>query len=610
MAKSSTFFTAAMLLSVSLVAASPASAAVTVSLSFPASTVPLGETINITAHASDSSNPNATFLYQFSVSLNGGATFNIQRDFYGFNYFNWTPSYQEGTRQVRVAVQEIGSPTSTASAVEPITVTSRVTGSSPVVNTTNNSLVALYSAPPCPSGNQVSVRFQAPGDTTWQMAPFEPYCDGVHSVNLYVGGMRANTTYTVQQIVLNGASQTLGPQLHFTTGSVPSSLNTSNPTTITPAPSSDTTYPFELRLGFGNGSYATDLQERVVWYFPPSQQSSYLVRAVPGGTFIGIQDENQAGDAKMLKEYDMAGNPIKETNWVILNQEINAYRAAHHLTPANVQLDFISHEGHRLSDGTTLMMVSEERVANQGNGPVDVLGDIILALDPNFQVKWAWDSFDWLNINRKALMNNTCTPGQGGCPAILFNKQPNGQTYTIANDWTHANSIAQDPSDGNVIISLRHQAWVIKVNYANATGDGHIIWTLGNQGSFTLANGLPSSEWFNFQHDAEFWPNGVLALFDNNNLQTGGTTSRGQVWSLDQTHLVATLVGNFDLGVQSFALGSAQWLPDGSYWFGAGFVNASAGESTEFTPSGTTVFKDQQGAIFYRTFRIPTMYDQ
>jgi len=586
-------------------AATPASAAVSVSLNAPASTVPVGETLTFTASASDSSHAGATFLYQFNVRATGTSSFSIIKDFYNRNTFSWTPSDHEGSYDVEVVAQS--SAGGSASALETVSVTSRVTGSSPVVNTTpSNTLVALCSAPPCSSPKQVRVRFQVQGATTWQLTPAKT-CDGL-SLNFYIAGMRAATTYVLQQDTLNGPFDTPGPSLTFRTGAVPGSFDTYGPFVIKPAQApTSTSYPIELRCS--SAPYATDLQENVIWYLPLDFGSGYMVRPVPGGTFLGIMDD-LPGDARFFREIDLSGHIIKETNWTILNQEVNAYRASHHLSPSTVTLDYISHEGHRMSNGDTLMMVSEERVANQGQGNVDVLGDIILVLDSNFQVVWAWDAFDWLDITRKALQNNTCTPGQAGCPAFLFNKQPNGQTYAHANDWTHANSIAIDPSDGNIIISLRHQAWVIKVDYANGSGDGHVIWKLGNQGNFTLPPGTPSTDWFNYQHDAEFQSNGLLTLFDNNDLQVGAD-SRGQAWSLDQTHLVATPAVNVDLGAVSLALGSAQLLSNGNYWFGAGFLNnATETQSTEVTPSGTLVFRDQNGHTTYRSFRLTTMYDE
>src|SRR4029077_14382533 len=87
--------------------------------------------------------------------------------------------------------------------------------------------------------------------------------------------------------------------------------------------------------------------------------------------------------------------------------------------------------------------------------------DDVLVLDQNFQVKWVWDALDWLNPSR--LPTNGEGPG----------------------DFTHANSISWSPEDGNLLVSLRSQDWVVKINYNNGADDGHIVWTLGAGGNFT-----------------------------------------------------------------------------------------------------------------------------
>ena len=80
---------------------------------------------------------------------------------------------------------------------------------------------------------------------------------------------------------------------------------------------------------------------------------------------------------------------------------------------------------------------------------------MVIVLDKNFQVAWVWDAFDWLDTSRLP------TLGEG------------------PGDWLHANSIAWSPEDGDLIVSLRAQDWVIKIDYANGTGDGHVVWTVG-----------------------------------------------------------------------------------------------------------------------------------
>ena len=108
--------------------------------------------------------------------------------------------------------------------------------------------------------------------------------------------------------------------------------------------------------------------------------------------------------------------------------------------------------------------------------------------------------------------------------------------YSVANDWTHSNSLWLAP-DGNLIISIRHQDCVIKFRYQNGNGDGTILWRLGKDGDFEIS-APPSNPypWFSHQHDAEFEPDGLLTLFDNGNTRVtaNGSRSRGQSWRLDE----------------------------------------------------------------------------
>src|SRR5262249_6459209 len=155
-------------------------------------------------------------------------------------------------------------------------------------------------------------------------------------------------------------------------------------------------------------------------------------------------------------------------------------------------------------NGDTGLIGSVEKVVDQGEGRVDVLGDMVIVLDPNLQVKWYWNEFDHLDIRRQAIFRDVCAAGIGGLPP-LYNPG-----YTIANDWTHSNSLALTPDD-NFVISLRHQDWIIKFSYQNGQGDGSLLWVLGKDGDFNVDSTNPDP-WFSHQHDAEFQPNGLLSL--------------------------------------------------------------------------------------------------
>ena len=86
-------------------------------------------------------------------------------------------------------------------------------------------------------------------------------------------------------------------------------------------------------------------------------------------------------------------------------------------------------------------------------------------------------------------------------------------------DWTHGNAILYSSDDGNLIVSLRHRNWLLKIDYANGSGQGDIIWHLGYQGDFALVGGTDPTDWFYAQHGPSFASTSTsgsftLAVFD------------------------------------------------------------------------------------------------
>ena len=109
------------------------------------------------------------------------------------------------------------------------------------------------------------------------------------------------------------------------------------------------------------------------------------------------------------------------------------------------------------------------------------------------------------------------------CPLPPLPEYP-PRTDGIGPDWTHSNSVVYSPDDGNLLLSMRHQFWVLKIDYENGQGSGDILWRLGPQGDFTLMKGGVADEdiddWFYSQHYANIVsPNSTgvfnLMVFDN-----------------------------------------------------------------------------------------------
>jgi arylsulfate sulfotransferase len=240
-------------------------------------------------------------------------------------------------------------------------------------------------------------------------------------------------------------------------------------------------------------------------------------------------------------------------------------------------------------------------------GTTSVIGDGIIDLDQNWNPVWGWNSFDHLDVNRHL----------GGLP-----------------DWTHSNALIYSSDDGNLILSMRHQSWVLKIDYNNGAGAGDILWKLGHQGDFTLAQGSDPSLWFSFQHfpsvvsqsgrqtTLSIWDNG-----DNRVLDTSGTTcgsaplftpcySRATLFEIDESTLFANLLWDDLPGDFSVWGGSINQLSNGNVEFDINDPtqqpNPSLGsevqEVTQTSPPQIVWELDVDGANAYRAYRVPSLY--
>lgn len=557
--------------------------------------------------------PSGTALYEWSVGPSA-TQLQIVQAYSTSNTFVWTPTDHEGTFVIRAQMKSSGGDSGTVS--NTFTVTSRVTNGSPVISTTNNPLVAFYSMPACPAGQVAYVTLKGPNSTDPMLTTNSQVCDGTNSVNLYVAGMRPSTTYSVQQHVLNGTQDTPGPQLSFTSGAIASSAIIPSQSVTTAAAGGDpnnTAFPLLVQFPVnGPDPFATDLQGNVVWYMAGFENSKdYLYRAVPGGTFLGSY-----GNHSFLVELDLAGNVVRATNIGDISSQLQALGA----NPNNsITFTGFTHDAFRFPNGDTAFIMTAEETATQGGATVPVLGDIIVVVDSNLQVKWWWNEFDHLNVSVPAVLNETCQPNASNCGPYSGSSP--------ANDWTHTNSLSPTP-DGNLIISIRHLDMIVKLNYNGGNTpawkagqpDNTILWVFGNTSAApataahltvvsTAVSPLPTH-----QHDVDYAPNAELTLYDNGNTRVAasGGHSRGQGWIIDDAHLTATLIENQDLGVYSFATGAAELLSNGNYHFYNGFINpGTSSNSAEYTPSsssGSIQFADTLPSnTGYRTFRMASL---
>jgi len=589
----------------------PSQVTITLSPSLPSPEL-LGTSVLWTATVSGGQQGH-TYDYQFSIARSGQNQ--IVRDFNTPNNFTWVPWTVEGTYTVTVVVRDITSqpytvypPVSQQYVIQPIVTQN---GQS-AVNGTTHPLVALFSAGPCTVGHSIRVRFHQSGQQASLTTNAVPCSSS--SANFLVAGMLASTEYEMHWEEFASNFLNSGPDVAFTTGHLPNNFPHETFTVNVPATQHDSTYPmllWHLIPDFGRPftfwPTATDLSGNILWYFP---QQTLLTRTEGDGHFFTMSNTT-------VSEYDLMGNLTLQSNVEILNEQLMAKGYP-------VMTSFNAHETRRLPNGNILLLGARDEASTQYQGgtqqhPVDILGDMVLLLDHNLQLLWAWDTFAHQDLSREATLDEICVHDTAGCPA--FSNQ-----FTQANDWLHSNSV-QMTADGNILLSERDQDWALKINYGNGSGDGHIMWKMGPFGDFTIRNPLPHPcgdpnvySWFTHQHDVSFQvQNGiteVLTVFDDGNLrheQCSGGDSRGMVLSVAEATHTVSIETAADLGQYSEALGSAQLLmslPYGLYAaFGNGLIPAGGAQATETDLSGNIIYELQANITgSYRSYRMRDLY--
>jgi len=547
------------------------------------SPVPVGTIVAWTANATGAGA--GTLWYRFRARRIG-QNFRTIIDYGPKNSFEWTATEHEGNYEVEASVRNLDTGATVAVKAQ-FEMLSNVTGRVPVVNATAHPLVFLYSAPPCGAESRMRVRFETAGGKP-QFTPYKP-CDPGSSMNFYLAGMHPQTHYRASYILDTGSAIHEGPSVSFTTGKetiVPASQ------TVIQAEDSD---GILLQSTIVKNVIATDLSGNLLWYYAkPVMLMTEAERdgffwAIVGGPVFGAPPGGL--DRETITEFDLVGTTVTETNVARVNEQLTSMGKS--------PITGFHHEVSRLPDGKILVLCSEERILAdvQGPGPVDIIGDAVIVLNQNLQVVWVWDAFEHLDVKRKAVLGETCV----SCASLA----------KVANDWTHMNSVQQTP-DGNLLLSSRSQDWIYKIDYENGNGDGHVIWRLGKGGDFQLNSSDPM-DWFSHQHDARYTSDrdSTITVYDDGNTRQASDPkahSRGQALRIDEKNMTAELILNADLGVFSSALGSAQKVANGHYYFCSGFLSDNTSFTTEVDPFARIVYELHVGAQQYRAFRMRDVY--
>jgi arylsulfate sulfotransferase len=605
-----------------------------------------------------------TISPQFAALGLGGTTQFTATVAGGGGSVQWMLACSDGTAAACGTISSTGLYTAPATAFQSqnLTITAQLT-SAPQTNYAQ-ALVALVNAGVVsPTANpqvaSYTLNLPDPGSMTVSFGQSTSYgfptsaqtTSTANTVPVLVAGMLGSTQYHMQATAVLTDTLPSGQTLSatftdsdhtFTTGKpfVTSSVTAGAVGGATPQPGIelfDTAQPQASALAF-----ATDLNGNVIWTYSYAQTGTggagtaqdfvQPVQLLPNGHFLvqisylssiplHTSETVQSGTLDEVREVDLAGTTIRDIKaaQVIASVTANATLSAE---LSGVTLGGLHHDVLDLPNGHMVLLFSGSKSVNVSpaitgaggvsySGPTTVLGDVIVDVDQNANPDWVWNSFDHLDVNR--------VPWPAEFP-----------------DWTHANAMLYSSSDGNLLLSLRHQNWIIKIDYNNATGTGNILWRLGEGGDFTLNGGTDPTDWFYAQHGPNYFTsnttgNFTLGVMDNGddrefpgvpvvNCSAAGSSpatsqcySTMSVFQVNESNMTATLTEHYQPtpAVYSFFGGDVTQLPNGNRQVvfaspvGGSHIYEVSGPSGSEQVVWQAVTK---GTNQYRAERLPSLY--
>jgi len=422
-------------------------------------------------------------------------------------------------------------------------------------------------------------------------------------LNILVAGMKPQTTYHMRAHLDSGNSEVWVDQDQtFTTGAITASsstfaglpfklvnLSVSNPVpSVKPAPGVELLSMVGLQNVGTYNSVVADLQGNIIWFYPVNGAAT-PIKLLDNGHFI-LQLSTD------LREVDLIGNTIRDVSVAQVNQSLQSNGYSFQITAFSHDI-LVQPNGHWITIG----LINKDFDNLPGYpGTTNVIADAVIDIDPTGNVVWGWSAFDYLDVNRHLF----------GLP-----------------DWTHSNALVYTP-DGDLLLSMRHQSWILKLDYKDGTGTGNVLWKLGNDGDFTILGGDPS-QWFYGQHAPVIEnTNGsvmTLAVYDDGNfrIDSSGNScgtpptatacySRATIFQVDQTTHVASLLWQDLPGFFSFWGGSISMLSNGDVEFDSSepYGNSSSViiEATQTANPQTVWQMNINGQNAYRGMRIPSLY--
>ena len=367
-------------------------------------------------------------------------------------------------------------------------------------------------------------------------------------------GLLPDQSYFIRPVAYGRTVATIGAELTFTTGSLPSDLPRYTASGVDPSPG---------YVVFAAGRYGIviDNTGRVVWYRHFTMGPGLSFTAQPNGHYAARPPTADPNDPGGWMELDPLGIPTR-------------------MLPCARGLRARVHDLIAEPDGGYWLLCDETRAmdltAVGGVARALVTGTVVQHVSAGGALLFAWNPFDHFAIT-------DVDASERGSSLV---------------NWTHGNAIDLDPQR-NVIVSFRNLGEITKIDGES----GEVIWRLGgrrNEFDFVDAS-VPS---FVGQHSARAVGAGELLLLDN----IGDPyRSRAERFVIDEQTRTARLVQFYAStpAVSTLIGGSVQGLAGGRTLVSFG----TAGRVEEYDAAGRVVWRiDGHAGYVFRAQRIRSLY--
>ncbi|MEY4767413.1 MAG: Arylsulfate sulfotransferase AssT precursor [Pseudomonadota bacterium] len=403
-------------------------------------------------------------------------------------------------------------------------------------------------------------------------------------LGLPIIGLRADHTYSVEVKIDddNGHQLKADTILSFKTPALPSDLYEFPPLKTTVSKSDKIEPGFTLisvrRRMIGpdtpeNRNFTTkfgllvaiDNEGQVVWYYRSKVRIADFDYLPEKQHFIFLTVDFRAF------EMDLLGNQI--ATWYSTGPKIEREGIPIETMAMHHDIDILP-SGNFLTQGTQPKAIdnyytSETDSKAPRKRQERVIGDELLEFQPDGKVVWRWNVFDYLDPFRLGYGTFDDYWGKRGFPDTV--------------DWTHGNAQLYDSRDNSVIMSLRHQDAIIKVD--RQTNQIKWIFSASTRGwSPELKTKLLKFDKNTrppyHQHGLSLTPQGTLLVFNNGNFQAlpfdkpkmpSDIHTQAMEYQIDEKNLTAKEVWASDIAgepnILSVAMGNTELLPETNHIF-------------------------------------------